>query len=89
MLEYTEFDQKGERLVCEMGKKHPEMYLTIKVKRFKSGETITVEDSENETAFLILKGEAEIKWLDKKEKWCAADLSKKLPTVFTCHATSR
>ena len=35
MLEYTDFNENGERLLCEIGKKQPEMMMTIKVKRFK------------------------------------------------------
>ena len=62
MLEYNNYDANGERLVCEMGKYHPEMLMTIKVKKFKDNETITVLDEANETAFLILRGEASITW---------------------------
>ena len=62
MLEYNNYDANGERLICEMGKKHADMLMTIKVKKFKENETITVLDEANETAFLILRGEAEITW---------------------------
>ena len=62
MLEYNNYDANGERLICEMGKKHADMLMTIKVKKFKDNETITVLDSANETAFLILRGEASITW---------------------------
>ena len=54
MLEYNNYDANGERLICEMGKKHADMLMTIKVKKFKENETITVLDEANETAFLIL-----------------------------------
>ena len=62
MLEFNEYNENGERLICEMGKYHADMFMTIKVKKFKDGETITVLDDTNETAFLILRGEASITW---------------------------
>ena len=79
MLEFNEFDKNGERLLCEMGKKNADMLMTIKVKKFTEGETITVEDSENETAFLILKGEATIRWLGNEEKMKRRDIFEKTP----------
>lgn len=79
MLEFNEFDKNGERLLCEMGKKNADMLMTIKVKRFGEGETITVQDAENETAFLILKGEATIKWLDREENMKRRDIFEKTP----------
>lgn len=79
MLEFNEFDKNGERLLCEMGKKNADMLMTIKVKKFTEGETITVEDSENETAFLILKGEATIRWQGNEEKMKRRDIFEKTP----------
>ena len=68
MLEYNEINENGERIICEMGKKHADMLMTIKVKQFKENETITVFDDMCETAFLLLKGEAEITWQGTTEK---------------------
>ena len=56
MLEYLDFDQNNERILCEMGGKNAEMLMTIKVKKLLKGETFEVFDEKNETAFLILKG---------------------------------
>ena len=79
MLEFTPFDENGERLICEIGKKQPEMNMTIKVKRFKENETITVVDDVCETAFLILRGSAEISWQGNSEKMTRRDPFEKTP----------
>lgn len=79
MLEYIPFDKNGEKILCEMGGKHAEMLMTIKVKRFAEGETLTLEDKENETAFLLIKGEAVIRWLDRQENIRRRDIFEKTP----------
>ena len=63
MFEQLSFDENGIKTLCEMGGKNAEMLMTIRIKRFDEGEKIEVCDTENETAFLILKGEADISWL--------------------------
>ena len=62
MLEQLTFDQNGVKTVCEMGTFHPEMRMTIRVKRFTPGETYTVFSETCETAFLILYGRASVAW---------------------------
>lgn len=62
MLEKLEFDKYGIKTVCEMGKFHPEMNLTIKVYRFKQGEKREFLSEDCESAFLILRGKAAISW---------------------------
>lgn len=68
MFDKPEFDSNGIKTICEMGKIHPEMNMTIRVKRFREEETMTVCDEKCETAFLILQGEADISWNGKTEK---------------------
>ncbi len=79
MLEYTPFDENGIRLLCEIGKKQPEMLMTVKVKLFKDNETLEVVSDTLETAFLILKGSAEITWQGKTEKMSRRDPFEKTP----------
>ena len=67
MFEQFEFDSNGIKTLCEMGGKNAEMLMTIRIKKFKENEEITVLDTENETAFLILKGEADITWQGRTE----------------------
>lgn len=68
MFEQLNFDSNGVKTLCEIGKLHPEMMMTIRVKKFKENEEITVSSDSLETAFLILQGEAEISWCGKTEK---------------------
>lgn len=63
MFEQLSFDENGIKTLCEMGGKNAEMLMTIRIKKFDEGEKIEVCDAGNETAFLILKGEADISWL--------------------------
>ena len=62
MLEQLTFDQNGVKTVCEMGSFHPEMRMTIRVKRFTPGEAYSVFSETCETAFLILYGRASVTW---------------------------
>lgn len=62
MLEKYGFNENNEQFICKMGEFHPDMLMTIWVKRFDKGETYEVFSEENETAFLILSGNADIIW---------------------------
>ncbi len=79
MLEYTPFDENGVRLLCKEGEKQPEMLMTIWVKRFKEKETLDVVSDSKESAFLILRGSAEISWQGKTEKMTRRDPFEKTP----------
>ncbi len=68
MFRYPEFDENGIKTLCEMNELVPEMRMTIKVKRFKENESISIFDKKCETAFLLLKGQAEIFWNGKRER---------------------
>ncbi len=62
MLEKYGFNEKNEQFICKMGEFHPDMLMTIWVKRFEKDESYEVFSAENETAFLILSGNADITW---------------------------
>ncbi len=79
MLEYSDFDKNNERILCEMGGKNADMLMTIKVKRLYEGEHFELLDNENETAFLILKGELTAEWNGKKEKMTRKNPFEKTP----------
>ena len=79
MLEYPAFNENNERILCEMNGKHPEMLMNIKVKRLLKGETFSLCDPANETAFLILRGALTAKWADREEKMQRRDPFEKTP----------
>ncbi|MBQ1967323.1 MAG: 5-deoxy-glucuronate isomerase, partial [Clostridia bacterium] len=79
MFAYPEFNENGVKTLCEIGKLQPEMNMTIRIKRFKENETLTLKDESCETAFLLLKGEAEISWNCKTEKIKRANPFEKTP----------
>lgn len=68
MFEYTPFDENGIRLLCEIGKKHSDMNMTILVKKFQENEQFVSFSEDCESAFLILRGKAEISWNGRTEK---------------------
>lgn len=59
MYETPVFNENNEKILCEMGGKNADMLMTIKVKQLKAGESVTVCSAKNETAILLLQGEAE------------------------------
>ncbi len=67
MFEKIDFNNKNERILCEMSGKHPDMLMDIKVKKFKKDEVFTVFSEGNETAFLILYGDVQITWNGETE----------------------
>ena len=44
MFAYPEFNENGVKTLCEMGKIQPEMNMTIRIKRFRENETLTLEE---------------------------------------------
>lgn len=62
MLENPAFNENNEKILCEMGGKHSSMMMNIKVKRLAAGETFSLCDDCNETAFLLLRGQLSFNW---------------------------
>ena len=62
MLENPAFNENNEKILCEMGGKHASMMMNIKVKKLAAGETYTLFDEKNETAFLLLRGQLAFDW---------------------------
>lgn len=79
MLEKYDYNEKNECVLCEMNGKHAEMLMTIWVKRFDKGEKYEVFSETNETAFLILKGNADISWNGRTENMKRKNPFKKKP----------
>lgn len=68
MLQYAAFNDNNEKLLCDMHGKNSDMLMTVKIKRLKENESMKLFTSENETAILMLKGDAQIKWLGHSER---------------------
>ncbi len=56
MFSRPEFNENGEKILCEMNGINADMMMNIKVKKLAKGETFSLWSSENETAFLLLSG---------------------------------
>lgn len=67
MYENPDFDERGEKLLCETGGKNAEMLMTVRVKQLRAGESVHICDAANETAVLLLAGEVEFSF-DRKLK---------------------
>ncbi|MCR5041383.1 MAG: 5-deoxy-glucuronate isomerase [Clostridia bacterium] len=83
MLEVPQYNEHGEALICEMGRLHPEMGLTIRVKKLAAGEKLVLSSAENETAVLLLSGKLLFECRDIKETGERADPFEKKP--FALH----
>ena len=62
MLEKVPFDENNVRTVTEMNGIHSDMRMDIRVKKLSAGEEYRIFHEENETAVLLLGGEAEFCW---------------------------
>ncbi|MCR5783410.1 MAG: 5-deoxy-glucuronate isomerase [Clostridia bacterium] len=67
MFERIEFNEDGEKLLCEMGGKNADMLMTIKVKLLKKDETMVFFSDTDEIAVLLTEGEVGFKWDGKAE----------------------
>lgn len=54
-----EFNADNEKILCEMGGINSDMLMNIKIKVLKAGESFTVCDNANETAILLMQGDAD------------------------------
>lgn len=79
MLDYPAFDSSGKKLLCEMGGLHKEMNMTIFVKRLQKNEVFHLLDPVSETAFLILQGDALIRWNGSEKRMKRRDPFEKRP----------
>ena len=59
MIYYPQYDENGKKILCEMNGINSEMLMDIYVKKLKSGESLEICESENETAVLLLSGKVE------------------------------
>ena len=57
MFEVPVLNENNEKILCEMNGKNADMLMKIKVKYLKQGEKITILETENETAVLLVAGE--------------------------------
>lgn len=89
MLENPVFNEKNEKLLCEIGGKNSDMLMTIWVKRLQRGESYKIFSSENETAVLILKGDADISWNGNTQNMKRKNPFEKTPyCLHACKETS-
>ena len=54
MYKKPNYNADNENILCEINGKNADMLMDIKVKLLKAGEGVTVSQSENETAILLL-----------------------------------
>lgn len=82
MLERPSFNENGERILCEMNGKNASMLMNIKVKKLSRGEIFTLCDENNETAYLLLKGQLAFRWNGE----CATTARRESPFIKTPYA---
>ena len=67
MYENPNFNSNNEKILCEMNGKNADMLMDIKTKLLGAGESVTVCDSNNETAILLLSGDVQYAFDGKTE----------------------
>ncbi|MCD7774298.1 MAG: 5-deoxy-glucuronate isomerase, partial [Clostridiales bacterium] len=66
MFEIPSLNENNEKILCEMNGKNADMGMNIKVKFLKAGESISLDDKNNETAVLLVSGSVKFKWNSKE-----------------------
>ncbi|MCD7827553.1 MAG: 5-deoxy-glucuronate isomerase [Clostridiales bacterium] len=66
MFEIPSLNENNEKILCEMNGKNADMGMNIKVKFLKAGESISLDDKNNETAVLLVSGSVKFKWNGKE-----------------------
>ena len=64
---YPEFDDKGEMILTTYDNEYKAMMMDIRVYRMKAGEVRKFKRDGEETAVLLLSGDLNFAWEDKKE----------------------
>ena len=56
MLYKPQYDENGKKILCEMNGVNADMLMDIYVQRLSKGDTLVIEETENECAVLLLSG---------------------------------
>ena len=67
MYENPEFNEKGEKILCQETGKNSQMLMDVRVQRLKAGEKVRIMEQDKETAILLLAGNVVFAFEGKKE----------------------
>ncbi len=62
MYQNPNYNQNNEKILCEMNGVNADMLMNIKIKLLSAGESLTICDSKNETAILLIAGGLEFRY---------------------------
>ncbi|NLK28485.1 MAG: 5-deoxy-glucuronate isomerase [Clostridiales bacterium] len=79
MLDYLNFDSEGKKIVSRMDGINQDMLMDITVYQMKAGKVLEFEESEKETAILLLGGNVKYEWLEHSETAERADVFTQAP----------
>ncbi len=68
MYEKPEFNEKGEKILCEEKGKNAHMLMDVSVRRLKAGEKVRIMEQEKETAILLLAGKVLFAFQGRREE---------------------
>ena len=89
MLEKLSFNDKNEKILCQIGGKNADMGMTIFAKRMTAGETFSLCDEKNETAVLLISGSVIFNWDKNSEKGERGNAFQKTPyCLHVCKNTT-
>lgn len=99
MYSNPEFNENGEKILCQMGSVNADMLMNIKIKLLSAGESAEFCDPANETAILLIAGEVEFEFDSVRkcasrrsqflDKPCCLHFSRKLKAKVTAKSDSR
>ena len=73
MLYRPEYDENGKKVLCEMNGVNADMLMDIYVKKLAKGEVLDINETENETAILLLSGKVNFHIGDTIDETCARE----------------
>ncbi|MDE6168577.1 MAG: 5-deoxy-glucuronate isomerase [Acetatifactor sp.] len=68
MYENPEFNEKGEKILCQENGKNSHMLMDVRVQRLTQGESVRLLEMEKETAVMLLAGKVEFAFEGKREQ---------------------
>ena len=73
MLYKPQYDENGKKILCEMNGVNADMLMNIYVQRLSKGDTLVIEEAENECAVLLLSGSVNFEVGDSINEDCSRE----------------
>ena len=84
MYENPEFNEKGEKILCQENGKNSHMLMDVRVQRLARGESVRLLEPGKETAVMLLAGKVEFAFEGKREQASRRSVFQDKPYCLHC-----